>query len=360
VHIAYFQTWGLGDLVMTVPALNDIRRVAPDGTLTLVVRGGAQRSLLQDDPLVDRVLNMPAGGRKRDMLRFFRGLRRQRFDVAFIGSQISPLLPALLRGLSGVQTIVGDSDRAGFLYTVRVPASNGTHRVKRMRNAVAAWSGTPPGPVAFGLKTRDEDRAAADALLKEAGFARGTYMMIHAGSSCRAGADKRIPARVVHRLIAALGQARPELDIGLLFGPDELDTMDAYAPFDTRVAAFEAPPLGVTRSLLAGARVLLGSDSAPGHLAALEGIPTITVVGPTNPRETAPWGARARIFARPDPYPCQPCWNTLRYGNCPFDVRCMKNLPERDLLAMVLDAAGPALCHIPVGDMAIFGDYPSE
>jgi len=306
------------------------------------VRGGAQRALLQDDPLVDQVLDMPARGRQRDMLRFFRGLRRQRFDAAFIGSRISPLLPALLRGLSGVRAIVGDGDSAGFLYTARSPAADGAHRVDRMRNAVAAWSDTSPGPAAFGLKTRSEDRAAADALLKEAGFARGAYMMIHTGSSSKASADKRIPAGVAHRLIAALGRARSELNIGLLFGPDELDTVDAYAPFGERSAAFKAPPLGVTRSLLAGARVFLGSDSAPGHLAALEGVPTITVAGPTDPRESAPWGARARIFTRPDPYPCQPCWNTPHYGNCPFDARCMKDLPERDLLAMVLDASGPA------------------
>jgi len=341
VHIAYFQIWGLGDLVMTIPALADIRRAAPDATLTLVVRGGAQGALLQGDPLVDQVMTMPARARKRDLLRFFWGLRRQRFDAAFIGTRISPLLSALLRSLSGVRTIVGDGDRGRFLYTARAPAANGAHRVDRMRNAVATWSDTPPGPAVFRLQTRDEDRAAADALLKDVGFARGTYMMIHAGSSNKASADKRIPAGVVHRLIAAIGRARPELNIGLLFGPDELDTVDDYAPFGARSAAFKAPPLGVTRSLLAGARVFLGSDSAPGHLAALEGVPTITVAGPTDPQETAPWGARAQIFTRPVPYPCQPCWNTPRYGNCPFDTRCMKDLPKRDLLAMVLDAAEP-------------------
>ncbi len=341
MHIAYFQNWGLGDLMMTVPAIAELRRLHPTARITLIVRGGAQKALLDGDPLVDQVLNMPARAKKPDLVRFFWSLRAQKFDVAFVGTRISPLLPALLRFVTGIRKIIGDGTKAGFLYSTQIPVVEGVHRVDRMRDAVAAWSGQPLADVAFPLQTQTADLAAADALLAERGFARGGYVMVHAGSSVIAGTDKRIPAGVVRRLIDGLGDAAPDVKLGLIFGPDEMDLVERYAPYDNRVSAFTGMPLGVTRSVLAGARIFVGTDSAPGHLAAAEGVPTITVAGPTKPLETAPWGADAHVIARPTPLDCQPCWGTPNYGNCPFGVRCMEELPEDTLLTQVLAAFAP-------------------
>lgn len=343
-HIGYFQNWGLGDLVMTLPALTELRRLYPEAKITLVVRGGVQGALLKGNPLVDNIIQMPPRADKLSLAKFFLGLRRERFDVAFIGTRISPLLPLLLRTLTGVKEIVGDGQRAGFLYSLQVPVIEGVHRVDRMREVVKAYSGNPLGPVEFGLYLDEADVAAADAKLSDLGLERGGYVVIHAGSSIVAGTDKRIPANIARQLVTDLRAARPDMKIAMIFGPDEMDLVDRYAPYDDHLVAVTGTSLPVTQSILAGASVFVGTDSAPGHLAAAWGVPTFTVAGPTKPLETAPWGPRTKIITRHPPLECQPCWGTPRYGNCPYGVQCMQDLPERDLREGVLAAiASPAI-----------------
>ena len=327
MHIAYFQNWGLGDLVMTLPALAELRRLYPNAKLSLVVRGGAQKAFLQDNPLVDQILSMPPRSNKLALARFFLGLRREKIDVAFIGTRISPSLPLLIRALSGVRTIVGDGRKMRGLYSHLVPFVDGRHRVEQMRAAVAQYSGEDLGPVSFPLYLSEGAREEADRYLSSKGLDRGSYVVIHAGSSVSAGTDKRLPGSLVRELVDGLRKSVPHAKVALLFGPDEMELVDRYAPYGQDCVAITGTSLPVTQSILAGSRVFVGTDSAPGHLAAAFGVPTFTVVGPTKPLETAPWGPLATVVSREEPYACQPCWGTPRYGNCPYGVRCMTGLP---------------------------------
>jgi len=49
-------------------------------------------------------------------------------------------------------------------------------------------------------------------------------------------------------------------------------------------------------SLLSSSNVYIGNDSGPTHLAALMGLPTMAVFGPTDPAVWSPWGERVRVF----------------------------------------------------------------
>ena len=51
----------------------------------------------------------------------------------------------------------------------------------------------------------------------------------------------------------------------------------------------------------AGARVFVGNDSGPTHLAAATGAPTVALFGPTDPRRFAPRGPAVTVLARPPP-----------------------------------------------------------
>src|SRR5262249_54087136 len=48
----------------------------------------------------------------------------------------------------------------------------------------------------------------------------------------------------------------------------------------------------VLPALLAQLALLIAPDSGPAHVAAAVGTPVVTLFGPTDPRLTAPWGAR--------------------------------------------------------------------
>lgn len=59
-------------------------------------------------------------------------------------------------------------------------------------------------------------------------------------------------------------------------------------------------------ALTARARLFVGVDSAPMHIAAAMGTPTVALFGPSGDKEWGPWGVAHRIVAS-DAHPCRPC-----------------------------------------------------
>ncbi|NLH81900.1 MAG: glycosyltransferase family 9 protein, partial [Phyllobacteriaceae bacterium] len=77
--------------------------------------------------------------------------------------------------------------------------------------------------------------------------------------------------------------------------------------------------------------------SAPGHLAAAFGVPTVTAVGPSDPDETRPWGPLSRVVRSREDLACRPCWFTPLHGNCPHQGRCMTEITSDQIVDALLD-----------------------
>jgi heptosyltransferase II len=88
-------------------------------------------------------------------------------------------------------------------------------------------------------------------------------------------------------------------------------------------------------ALIAGARLLVCTDSGPRHLAQALGTPCALVAGPTDPRHTADHAANVRL-ARVE-VPCGPCHRE----RCPLtgadELNCMRNVQPERLIALVRD-----------------------
>jgi heptosyltransferase II len=69
--------------------------------------------------------------------------------------------------------------------------------------------------------------------------------------------------------------------------------------------------------VLAALRLLVTNDSGPMHVASALGVPVVAVFGPTDWRETAPRGRACRVVR--EPVDCAPC----KLRECPIDHRCM-------------------------------------
>lgn len=332
IRFAIFQNWGLGDLVMTTPVIAEFRRLYPDAELTLVVQGPAQAALMKESPLVDQILVIPPRSDRLGLFRFFLSLRKKRFDVAFVGTRISVLLPWLLKTLAGVPVIVGDGHKSHFLYDIRNHIDPAVHRVDRMLVTFALWSGQPSARPQFPLPCSAEAVRDARKLLAGFGLQPGRFVIVHPGSSVSAGTDKRIPVEVARQVAKELLALRPELRIAYIFGPDEVDLIPAFLDGNDRDVILSGHSLPTTIAIITHAAGLIGTDSSLGHIAASFGIPTITLCGPTIPTETSPYGDKANVITRLRELECQPCWGTPLYGHCPYDVRCMNELPESEIV----------------------------
>ena len=82
-------------------------------------------------------------------------------------------------------------------------------------------------------------------------------------------------------------------------------------------------------ALTARARLFVGVDSAPMHIAASQGTPTVALFGPSGDVEWAPWQVKHRIVAS-QIHPCRPCGNDGCGGSKVSE--CLTTLPVERVL----------------------------
>ena len=83
--------------------------------------------------------------------------------------------------------------------------------------------------------------------------------------------------------------------------------------------------------------VLLTNDTGTMHLAAFLGVPTVSLFGSTEPALTGPLGDHHRVIRHH--VACSPCF--LR--ECPLDLRCMKAIEPAEVIAAVEAALNPVI-----------------
>jgi heptosyltransferase-2 len=296
----------LGDVVLSLAALRDVRGQLPASRLEVLARPSVA-GLYEGLPEVDAVLT--SGGWRADA-RTLRG----RFDAAVLLT--NSFGTALAPWLAGIPERWGyRTDARGLLLTrgTGVPAHvRGRSQVYYYRAMLAgvgfALSETPDTslrcPPAWQARTRER-------------FGRGPFLALTPGAAY-GGAKRWLPERFA---AAADTLARERsAEVVVLGAPSDRALGEAIAArMETRPRVLcGETTLADLVAILADSALLVTNDSGAMHVAAALGTPLVAVFGPTDWRETAPVGTRHRLVR--EPVHCAPC--LLR--DCPIDHRCMR------------------------------------
>jgi len=260
----------------------------------------------------------------REAMAFLAALRRFSPDLVLdlMGSHRS----GLIANLSGARLRIGPAGpdrwqpRSAFWINRPIPL-RGVHSVDRTLSLLDAL-GLPPEPADF----------AADELFPAASPAPGDYLLIHPGA---AWGDKIYPPPRWAE-VARLLNVRTGLPIRIAIAPGEEHLAGAIeAAAGGAARAVPAPDLSTLASLLRGARLVLGSDTGPLHLAHGMGVPVLVLHGPTDPARHGPYGAPDRFLVKRQP--CSFC-----YERFPETRACLLELPPAQVAdrAVELLAAG--------------------
>ena len=108
--VIVFQTWGIGDMIMSTPMLSALRQRLPDARITVVAGSKASSEVVLDSAICDevRVISFKEISLHR-LFQWFYRLRGERFDAAFICTGISVRVAQLLRLFANIEIIAGDS-----------------------------------------------------------------------------------------------------------------------------------------------------------------------------------------------------------------------------------------------------------
>ncbi len=310
--ILVLRLGAMGDIVRTLPAVRLVRSGLPNARIHWAA-WEPWTQLLSEHPDLDTVVALPRSE--------LRALARSPLTwpklVAATGSVVSQvralqaglvldfhgdLRTGLLGRLSGAPVRLGyeghqQKEGNRLLTTHRVPAGDRrTSRLERNLGLVAAL-GLPVRPVRdAGIAIGPAAASAARSIVQSL-VGGGDYAVLNPGAS-RRQAFKKPPAPLFGAACRALADHRiPSIVVS---GPgEEADADRVVAAADGGAHRAPATSLASLAALLHGARVFVGGDSGPLHLACGVGCPVVGLYGPTDPVVNTPWNVPFVALARP-------------------------------------------------------------
>lgn len=293
----------MGDILRTIPPVRLLRRAAPEARLFWVLEE-PWAVLLEEHSDLDGVITLPRRTWRRWSKRPERwgrlagSIRRFRRELKSVGAGLAldfhgNLRSGVVTRISGAQVRLGyeghQAKEANRWFTTHRVSSGDrrTPRMERNLDLVRALGVEVDELPPAGLPLEERGAAAGRAALEESGLAGEVFAVLSPGAS-RAQAYKKPPAALLIaacRRLAALG-------VGALVvhGPGE--QADARLVVEGAGAAARlAPPtdLAALAWLLGRARLFVGGDSGPLHMACATGCPVLGIYGPTDPSVNRPW-----------------------------------------------------------------------
>jgi heptosyltransferase-2 len=357
--LVFAPNW-LGDAVMALPALADVRQALPSATIDVAARPPIV-PLFTLVPAVNNVLTLEKGHGSIELL------RNGHYELAL-------LLPnsfnaARLAWSAGIPERWGyRSDFRSPLLTKAVGAPNRVHQAEYYRHLVRELGVGITGPATafasggrFGesrrslwrrrkaghyvrsatvprwdvrdaarplLEVSANQRDAGRALLAEEGWDSGTPLIAIAPGAAFGGA-KRWPAKSFTALIDAFAKDGIRAVLVGAAG-DRPAVIEVLAGVTTSIRPIDLvgrTDLPTLAGVFVHCRALVTNDSGAMHLAAALGVSVTALFGPTRERETHPLGDAHTVLT--NPVWCRPCM--LR--ECPLTHRCMTGISVDSVLA---------------------------
>jgi heptosyltransferase-2 len=333
----------VGDAVMAVPALRELRRILDGSRITLVARPWVA-GLFDGEGLADEIIPVGEGhGWGGSFARFVseaRTLRRERFDLAVLLQ--NAFGAALTARAAGVKRIAGyaTDGRGPVLDDVIAfePDYKTTHQVLYYLNIAARLEKLLKGSSSVdarnarpSLSVRPEEKERARELLASSGI---RLIGSHSGPprilAINPGATNSRAKRWLVERFAETSDRFAERD--------GFQTIILGSPGDAEVAQEVArrcrsrpvvlagrTSIAELKAVLACSTLVVSNDTGTAHVSAALGVPTVVVFGPTEHFSTRPLSDAAAVVRHQ--VECSPCM----LKDCPIDHRCMTRVEVDDV-----------------------------
>jgi len=304
----------MGDVIHTLPAAQALREAFPQAHIGWLLeerwaellcapgfpRRGPRSSLR---PLVDEVHTVNLKGWKKSLFSIstlqriatvWNDVRGARYDVA-VDLQ-GAIRSAVLARWSGARVVYGAGEPrespASLWYTRKVVA-HGRHVVEQNVSVAEAFLERRV-TVPHAQLPRD---AGAEARIGQqlADCGIGEFAILNPGAGWGA---KRWPAERYGEV--ACGLADLGMQSILNYGPGEEELVRAAEAASGGMARAMSCTLTELIALTRRARLFVGGDTGPLHLAAALSVPVVAIYGPTDPARNGPYGTRSVVLRSPE------------------------------------------------------------
>jgi len=328
----------IGDVLMLTPSLSILKKRFPEADIDVFTESKCA-PVLENNPHVHHVWALDRTLGLLDSLRYYRkvgtGGGMGRYDLAIDFQQLPRIRWVFALSDAAVKLSFPPPWYNLPFYTHWAPIS-GPYAAKCKAGVVTnafglPWDNEPPRVY---LSQAEKDQASTD--LSAWGLAEGQTLVTVDATHRRI--TRQWPAEHYAKLLSLAAQQRPDLCFLLVYGPGELDVVNAV-----RTQALEAglpphqlilPPrltsLREMAAIQAQAALHLGNCSSPRHFAVAVGTKSLTVRGSTSSAWTFPGPGHEDIALG---LPCQPCGEST----CSLNLRCLTELAPEAVLPQLLE-----------------------
>lgn len=344
-RVLFIRPDHLGDMLLATPAFRALKEARPY-TEIHVLAGSWSAPILANVPEIDLVLTVDFPGFVRgktknnffspyfQLLKVSRQLRQIGYGHAVI-MRPDHWWGAMLAHVAGISERIGYAkENVEQFLTQAIPFQH-EHAIRQNLRLVEQWTGLVADDDApYHLDVFDDERESISQYLSKFGMKEGqAYFCIHPGSGTWVKRwQNELWAKVADTLI-------DQLDATVVFTGGNAER-SMITDIQNRMEHKSYTTSGelsieMLAALYDDALVLLGPDSGPLHLAAAVGTATVTLFGPADPIEFAPWGDKKRHMILTSPIGCRPC-RVLDWGDDdPENHPCVRDIT----IGQVLEAA---------------------
>jgi heptosyltransferase-1 len=323
----------LGDILHAFPAFASLRESFPEAEIDWLVEKRT-RFLLTALPGIRAVHAIDTARLRRNLLdipawiqnlRVVRTLRSQRYDVVldFQGLIKTSVLCGAPRRLGFSKELVREALAAWF-YTETLPNPPVQLHITDQNRALAGLTGAMGPSAPIRLSCQESDEIAVRELIARSGI--GDFVILNPGG----GWYTKRWNPVKYGSLAQIIRSRLGLDVAVTTGPDEEAIRQEVirGAGSMKLYHFE---LGFMQLIpfFRHARLVVGGDTGPFHLACALGVPVVGILGPTSPLRNGPWSDLDETVVRH--LPCSFCGKR----RCPTQNECM-DIGEEDVFRAVV------------------------
>lgn len=338
----------LGDVLLTTPAILALRAAKPNAEIHVLAGGWSADALANYDE-IDLVLTLPFPGFSRTPKNNWRAPYQLATETAYLLRQIAysdaiifrpdHWWGAMVTKFARIPRRVGFDHPDVSPFLTNTIAREQTHAVTQNLRLIEPWTGAQnPTSATYRFPVDAPARAYMNSYLEEWGVsAKRAVIVIHPGAGTEV---KRWGAEQWADVADTLSE---QLDAAVVFTGGDHE-MQLVRDIVAHMRASACLMVGATRvnqlaALYERAKVVLGPDSGPLHLAVAVGTPTVALFGPADPVEFGPWGSPQRHQVVTSSIACRPCrildWSGDDLANHP----CVRDITVGQVLTAARTAA---------------------
>ena len=334
-NILVVQTAFPGDIVLTTPLFKALKKEFPNSKLSLLTTPpGCQ--LLQENKEIDSLIPYDKKGEDKGIHSYFyliARLREMNFDLCIAPHRSART--SLMALAAGIKERIGYTEASfSFLYTKEVVRDKNQHEVDRILSLLNPLQ----------IEVNAEDKQPSLAISQESSENMGKrfdelgiksdHLVIGVAPGSVWNTKMWTPegfAAVIDNLIETY-----DAKVLLLGAPSDSEASNKVISICKKepIDLVGKTTLKELIAVIDRCKLIIGNDSAPGHVASARNVPVISIFGPTVPAfGYAPYGKDVIVVEKD--IPCRPCHH---HGPkvCPKgNFRCMKEIKSAEVLEQV-------------------------